>query len=139
MDLQKLVEQRDKLIADVTARLEARPAAGGPALPSVDVERAQAHRVEERIRSLEQRKAELVESIDAELQDLKVELDARTLKIAADSKNLEAAVSDEAPSPAPKAGKAAKATTRRLAAATPSKEKKKKKTRASSAKNAKPA
>lgn len=134
MDLAKLIEQRDKLMADVTARLEAGGAGAGAAPPSVDVQQVQADRVEERIKGLEQRKADLVASIDAELKELKGELAMRTRKLAADRKAFEEVAKEAAA--APKGKEAAVAAAKDTPAAGDPKDKKA--ARGASAKDVKP-
>jgi hypothetical protein len=124
VDFAKLIEQRDKLMADVTARLQARDAPAGTALPSADVQQAQAARVAERIRSLEQRKAEMVARIDAELKELKAEHAVRTRKPDADPKTLAAVAGKAAARAAPKAKAAPKAAAKKTAAAAPPKARK---------------
>ena len=108
MDLQKLIEQRDKMVADVTARLEGRGADAGAASASVEIE--QARRVEERIASLERSKEEFVARIDAELETLGGELAARRGRIDAENRSQKALAKEVAAAQAPTRGKGAAAT-----------------------------
>jgi outer membrane biosynthesis protein TonB len=134
VDLAKLIERRDQLIADATAMLEG-SGAGATLLP-VELQQAQVERVEQRIGSLELRRAELVRSIDAELEELNSELAARRDRIEAHSQEMAALASEAAPAAAaaPQRGKSAKAAPKTKPAAPARKNKKK----ARSAKPAKP-
>lgn len=86
MDFAKLIEQRDKFIADATAALERRCIDPAAIKDPVDVQQEQASRVRQRIESLESRKAEIIASADTEIAALKGDLQAREQKIEADRK-----------------------------------------------------
>ncbi|HYI49222.1 MAG TPA: hypothetical protein VEX35_12240 [Allosphingosinicella sp.] len=133
MDLQKLIESQAKLATEAQFKPDERTAGADAVNRPVELQQAQADRVRNRIASLEKSKAALIESIDAELNELKGEHEQRTRRIKTERKNLEAAAKAVAAAAATKTKKSA---TKDTAAATDSEEKK---TRASSAKGAKPA
>ena len=82
MDFAKLIEQRDKFVADVATTLERRGIDASAIKNPVDVQAEQARRVRERIDSLEARKADLIADIDTELAELKRDLKDRDQKVA---------------------------------------------------------
>ena len=88
MDLEQLIKQRDELVAEAEKVLEGRSAAQALDRP-IELQEAQATRVEERIVSLEAARAELAKSIDSELKELKVDLEQRRRKIDFDRKEFE--------------------------------------------------
>jgi hypothetical protein len=87
VDIAKLIEQRDKFIADVAATLERRGIDPAAIKHPVDVQAEQVARVQGRIDGLEMRKAEVLASVDTELAELKRDLKAREKRIEADRKN----------------------------------------------------
>ncbi len=90
MDLEKLIQQRDRIVAEADKLLKARGADSSALLRPIELQEAQAARVEERIAGLETRRSELAAAIDAELKELRKDLDARRRKIERDSKELAA-------------------------------------------------
>lgn len=133
MDLQKLIESQAKLATEARFTPDERTTGADVVNRPIELQQAQADRVRDRIDSLEKSKAVLIESIDAELQELRGEHEQRARKIAADRKNMEAAARAVAAAAATPRTK--KAATKDTAADTNSEGKK---TRASSAKDAKP-
>ncbi len=90
MDLEKLIQQRDRIVAEADKLLKARGADPSALLRPIELQEAQAARVEERIASLETRRSELAAAIDAEIKELRKDLDARRRKIERDGKELAA-------------------------------------------------
>lgn len=90
MDLEQLIKQRDELIAEAEKMLAGRPATPGFERP-IELQEAQAARVEARIASLETSRAELARATDLELKELKADLEQRRRKIALDRKEFEKA------------------------------------------------
>ncbi len=133
MDLQKLIESQAKLATEARFKPDERTAGADAINRPVELQQAQADRVKNRIDSLERSKAALIESIDAELNELRGEHEQRTRRIKTERKNLEATAKAVAAAATPRTKKAA---TKDTAAAADSEDKK---TRASSAKDAKPA
>jgi hypothetical protein len=82
VDFAKLIEQRDKFVADVATTLERRGIDASAIKNPVDVQAEQARRVRERIDSLEARKADVIAVIDTELAELKRDLKGREQQIA---------------------------------------------------------
>jgi hypothetical protein len=87
MDLDQLIKQRDQMVAEAEKMLQGKGAAAALDRP-IEIQEAQASRVEGRIASLEAVKADLAKSIDTELKDLKADLDQRRRKIDLDRKEL---------------------------------------------------
>ena len=133
MDLQKLIESQAKLATEARFTSDERTAGGDVVNRPIELQQAQADRVRDRIDSLEKSKAVLIESIDAELQELRSQHEQRTRRIETERKNLEATAKAVA---AASTLRTRKAATKSAAAAAGPRTKKK---RASSAKGAKPA
>jgi hypothetical protein len=118
VDFAKLIEQRDKFMAEAAATLK-RGGTGSAAIsPAADLQAEQAGRVRLRIESLETRRKEFLAGIDAELAGLKRDLKAREQKIAGERENYGLAAG------APAAGGASDAKKERPAASAAAKKKK---------------
>jgi len=102
MDLEQLIKQRDELVAEAEKVLEGRQGAHALDRP-IELQEAQAARIEGRIVSLEAARAELAKSIDSELQDLKLDLEQRRRKIDLDRKEFEKRAASGGESPPTKA------------------------------------
>ena len=84
MDLAKITQFRNQLVADATAALERRGIELDKLKQPVDLQAEQAARVRQRIEGLERRKAEVVASLDSELDSLRRDLKAREQRIKAE-------------------------------------------------------
>lgn len=86
MDLQKLIAERDRLVAEAEKMLKSGAAGEAAFRRPVELQETQLGRVEERIAGLEASKAELTRTIDAELKELKQDVQARRRQIERDRK-----------------------------------------------------
>ena len=111
MDLAKITQFRNQLVADATAALERRGIEPDKLKQPVDLQAEQAARVRQRIEGLERRKAEVVASLDAELDSLRRDLKAREQRIKAGQSG------QDKPPEAPAAGGASDTGKKAVAAA----------------------
>ena len=105
MDIEKLIKQRDAIVADAEKMLERRGSYHSKR--PVELQEAQASRIEARIASHESARADLTKSIDGELKDLKADLERRRRNIDLDLKELEKRSDREARAAAPAAARKA--------------------------------
>lgn len=104
MDIEKLIARQDKLLAEATALITKRNVSPSMLNRPIASQEARMGRIQQRIKTLQEMKAEHARQIDSEIEMLSTELSQLSKKIETDRKTLEPDTLRPASKPSKKSG-----------------------------------